>query len=298
MLGTAKTSGDIIMQWRAESLAALVAAGMIGAAPAVAASKHVTAEADAVFAAYTASTPGCAVGVEQAGKVLFAKGYGLADIDTGRPLTPDSKVYMASVSKQVAAMAVLLLVDDGKLRLTDPVRAIVPELPAYADRVTVGQLLNHTSGVRDYFTLGGLKGLPPTHPYTEGDVLGLLAQQKGLSFEPGTDFLYSNSGYVLLSIIVQRVSKHRLDDFARARMFTPLGMTGSRFQHDHTVAIAEKASGYQGAPTRWVQSNSYLDVVGDGGLYSSVDDMLKCSRTSTVQRWEPRRWQGCAPRPS
>lgn len=248
------------------------------ASAATAASSHVpelSARIDSIFAGYSAKGPGCAVGVERDGAVLFTKGFGAADIEVGRPLTPASRVYMASVSKQMAAMAALLLVEDGRLRLNDPVRKFIPELPAYADGVTVAQLLNHTSGVRDYFTLGALDGLGEDHPYTEGDVLRILARQQGLNFTPGSEFLYSNSGYVLVSIIVQRVSGQRLDDFARTRIFKPLGMAGSRFQHDHTAAIPDKANGYDRRGEQWRSSNSYLDVVGDGGLYSSVDDMLR-----------------------
>jgi CubicO group peptidase (beta-lactamase class C family) len=230
---------------------------------------------DPIFAAYTATTPGCAVGVERAGEALFTKGYGAADLDAGRPITPQSRFYMASVSKQVTAMAALLLVEDGKLRLSDPVRKHIPELPAYADGVTVAQLLNHTSGIRDYFTVGALSGFGDDHVYTEAGVLELLKRQQALNFAPGSEFLYSNSGYVLVSIIVQRVSGQRLDDFASKRIFIPLGMTASRFQHDHTAAVPDKANGHQRRGDQWRVANSNLDVVGDGGLYSSVDDMLR-----------------------
>jgi len=246
------------------------------AAPTVAApATDPSANIDSIFAGYTAGGPGCAVGVERSGKVIFEKGYGEADVEAARPLTPQSKVYMASVSKQVTAMAALLLVDDGRLRLSDPVRKFIPELPAYADGVTVAQLLNHTSGIRDYFAVGELDGFDEDHPYTEAGVLDILARQQALNFPPGSEFLYSNSGYVLVSIIVQRVSGQRLDDFARARIFAPLGMTGSRFQHVHTAAIPDMANGYRRRGERWIVYNSNLDVVGDGGLYSSVDDMLR-----------------------
>lgn len=230
---------------------------------------------DAIFASYAAAVPGCAVGVERAGKTLYAKGFGAADLQSGRALTPQSRVYMASVSKQVTAMAVLLLVQDGKLHLDRPIRDIIPELPAYASKVTIAQLLNHTSGIRDYFTLGTLSGLPGDHGYTEAEVLRLLSRQKGLNFEPGSEFLYSNSGYVLLSIAVHRVSGRTLNDFVRARIFTPLGMTHSLFQHDHNAPIPDKANGYELEDGHWIVSNSNLDVTGDGGIYSSVDDMLK-----------------------
>ncbi|MBY8821885.1 serine hydrolase domain-containing protein [Sphingomonas colocasiae] len=233
------------------------------------------AKVDAVFADYGPATPGCTVGVEQDGRTLLTRGYGAADLEAKRALTPTSSVYMASVSKQVTAMAVLLLVEDGKLGLDDRVRAILPELPAYADAVTVRQLLTHNSGLRDFFTLGALSGISNDHVYTEKDLIDLLGRQQGLDFAPDTDHLYSNSGYVALSMIVQRVSGQRLDDFARARIFTPLGMTQTRFQHDHNQPVPEKANGYVKSATGWALSNSNLDVVGDGGLYSTAGDMLR-----------------------
>lgn len=235
------------------------------------------ARVDALFAQYDAKTPGCTVGVERHGQTLLATGYGAADLKQGRSLTPRSSVYMASVSKQVAAMAVLLLVEDGRLQLGDNVRQFIPQLPEYAAPVTVRQLLTHTSGIRDYFTLGSLNGKQEEHVYTEADVLALLNRQQSLDFEPGSDFLYSNSGYVLLSMVVQRVSGSKLDDFARKRIFTPLGMTNTRFQHDHTVPVANKANGYVRGDGGWAVANSNLNVVGDGGLYSTVQDMLRWS---------------------
>ena len=266
--------GGFTKRWRALAGAMLWTTASV-ARTAAPPAPEVGARIDLIFAAYPSDAPGCAVGVERAGTLLFAKGYGAADVEAMRPFTPESKVYMASVSKQVTAMAVLLLVEDGRLRLTDPVRKYIPELPAYADEVTVAQLLNHTSGIRDYFTVGVFDGFGDDHVYTEAGVLDILAKQQALNFTPGSEFLYSNSGYVLASIIVQRISGQRLDDFARARIFTPLGMTGSKFQHIHTATIADKANGYERRGDRWQVSNSYLDVVGDGGLYSSVHDMLQ-----------------------
>lgn len=235
------------------------------------------ARVDEIFAKYNQTGPGCAVGVEQEGRILLAKGYGVADLDQGRPITPETRFYMASVSKQFTAMATLLLVEDGRLKLDDRVRTLIPELPPYAGSVTVRQLLTHTSGLRDFFTLAALSGMPDDHSFTEGDVLAILNKQAALDFEPGTDFAYSNSGYVLLSMIVHRVSGKPLDDFARERIFLPLRMTSSHFQHDHTRAVPDKANGYAKSGTTWVVSNSNLDVVGDGGLYSSLNDMLRWS---------------------
>ena len=229
---------------------------------------------DALFSTFNTTTPGCAVGVEKDGAPVFSKGYGMADLEHAVPITPKTMFYMASVSKQFTALTVLMLAKENKLALTDSVRKYVPELPAYADKITLYQLLTHTSGVRDYFALGALSGLPEDTAYSDDLVLRMLSRQTGLNFEPGTSFLYSNSGYVLLSIIVKRVAGRPLDEVARSHVFAPLGMNGTLFQHDHTGLIRDKAFGYDRRGDAWHASNSRLDVVGDGGLYSSIDDMF------------------------
>lgn len=179
---------------------------------------------DAIFKdVATNYAPGCAVGVARDDAPLVAKAYGMADLEHGVPLTPQSVFYMASVSKQFAAMAILLLERDGKLRLEDRAQTYIPELPDHASAVTIQQLLNHTSGLRDYLTLSEIAGNPSDFVITERDVLSMLARQTRLNFEPGAEHVYSNSGYVLLSIIVQRVSERPLDVFARDRIFCALG---------------------------------------------------------------------------
>jgi CubicO group peptidase (beta-lactamase class C family) len=235
------------------------------------------AAVDAIFSAFNATTPGCALGVAKNGTPVFSKGYGMADLEHAVPITPKSMFYMASVSKQFTALTVLMLARENRLALTDSVRKYVPELPAYADRITLYHLLTHTSGVRDYFTLGALSGLPDDTAYSDDLVLRMLSRQKGLNFDPGTRFLYSNSGYVLLSIVVKRVAGKPLDEVARSHVFAPLGMNQTLFQHDHSALIRNKAFGYDWRGT-WHASNSRLDVVGDGGLYSSIDDMLHWTR--------------------
>lgn len=233
-------------------------------------------DVDAIFRDYATTTaPGCAVGVARGTTPVFAKAYGLADLEHGVPLTPQSVFYMASVSKQFMALAVLLLEQDGKIRLDDRARQYVPELPDHASPIRIRQLLHHTSGLRDYLTLSALAGHPPDYVLTEHAVLQMLARQARLNFEPGAEHLYSNSGYVVLSIVVQRVTGRPLDEFARERIFAPLGMTRTRFQHDHAAPIPGRAAGYQRRGQAWRIANSPLDVVGDGGLYSTVDDMLR-----------------------
>lgn len=230
---------------------------------------------DALFSAFNATTPGCAVGVEKDGVPVFSKGYGMADLEHSIPITPKTMFYMASVSKQFTALTVLMLAKENKLALTDSVRKYIPELPPYADKITLYHLLTHTSGVRDYFALGALSGLAEDTAYSDDLVLRLVSRQKGLNFKPGTSFLYSNSGYVLLSIIVKRVAGRPLDAVARSHVFSPLGMNDTLFQHDHTALIRNKAFGYDRRGDAWHASNSRLDVVGDGGLYSSIDDMFR-----------------------
>jgi len=225
----------------------------------------------------SAEAPGCAVGAMRGETQLAARAFGAADLEHGVPLTTQSVFYMASVSKQFTALSILLLEREGKLRLDDAVRAHVPELPPHAGGVTIRQLLHHTSGLRDYLALSSLAGYPSDQVITERAVLGMLARQTRLNFEPGAEHLYSNSGYVLLSILVHRVSGRSLDTFARERIFTPLGMQNTRFQHDHTSPIRGRAIGYIRRNDGWRIANSMLDVVGDGGMYSTVEDMLRWS---------------------
>lgn len=253
----------------------LVLAVWLGAAPGVFAQDH-PPTLDTIFKDFaTDHSPGCAVGAARSDAPLAAKAYGMADLEHNIPLTPQSVFYMASVSKQFAALSILLLERDGKLQLDDRARTYLPELPDYAAGITIRQLLHHTSGLRDYLSLSGLAGNPPDQVITERNVLNALARQTRLNFEPGAEHLYSNSGYVLLSIIVHRVSGRPLDEFARERIFMPLGMRSTRFQHDHAAPIPGRAIGYVRRGSTWWIANSMLDVVGDGGMYSTVDDMLR-----------------------
>jgi CubicO group peptidase (beta-lactamase class C family) len=227
-----------------------------------------------VLAGIADDGPGCAIGVVEAGDTLFAGGRGLASLEYAVPITPASRFYLASVSKQVTALATLLAAESGALDLNGSVRRIISELPAHMDNVTVRHLLTHTGGVRDYFSLGFLSGRSAEQVYSDGDVLELVGRQRALNFAPGSEGLYSNSGYVLLSIAIARATGKRLDAFAREMIFAPLGMEASRFQHDHTAVVPDKAFGYEKRDGQWHVANCMLDVVGDGGMYSSLEDML------------------------
>jgi CubicO group peptidase (beta-lactamase class C family) len=231
---------------------------------------------DTVFAPFAShQSPGCAVGVTRNGSLVLAKGYGMADLEHDRPIAPDTRFYIASVSKQFTAMSIVLLARDGKLSLDDPIQKWVPEVPSFGPTITLRHLLNHTSGLRDYFTLLAVSGWPSDGQLTEKQFLELVGRQKSLNFMPGDEFLYSNTGYALLAIVVRRVSGQSLRDFAATRIFAPLGMTHTEFRDDHTALIPQRALGYQPSGSTYRISQPEFDVVGDGGVYSTVEDLAK-----------------------
>lgn len=238
---------------------------------------------DSIFAPYASTrVPGCAVGVARRGAVVLAKGYGMADLEHDAPITSESRFYLASLSKQFTAMAVVLLARDGRLSLDDSVRRYVPELPASASGVTLRHLLYHTSGLRDYFTLLAVSGWPSDGPLTERQFLDLIGRQKTLNFRPGDEFLYSNTGYALLASVVRRVAGVPLRDFAAERIFKPLGMTHTEFRDDHTIPIPQRAVGYQPSNGAFRLSEPGFDVVGDGGAYSTIEDLVKWDANFTA----------------
>lgn len=240
--------------------------------------REVVARVDSVFAAIDRTTsPGCAVAVYRDGAIAHARGYGMANLEYGIANTPRSVFDIGSTSKQFSAAAIALLAQDGRLSLDDDVRKHVPELPAYQRPVTIRHLLNHTSGLRDYLTLMSLQGVHFDGVTTDDDALALIVRQKATNFEPGREFLYSNSGYFLLSTIVQRVSGKSLADFARERIFEPLGMRDTHFHHDHTMVTPRRATGYAplGPDGGWRIDMSGFEQTGDGAVYTTVEDLLK-----------------------
>lgn len=231
---------------------------------------------DAVFSRYTAETPGCAVGVFENGRIAFEKGYGSANIEYGVPFTPTTPTIMGSVSKQFTAAAIALLAEQGRLSLDDDVRKYVPELPDYGKRITVAELVHHTSGIRDFWALVDAAGMRFDDGYTVGDVVALAARQRHLNFDPGTEYNYSNTGYVLLGVIVQRVTGKSLRQFEDEQIFTPLGMHSSQFHDDHNEPVRGRASAYSPvAGGGWRINVWNNDIVGQGGLMTTVEDLQK-----------------------
>lgn len=236
------------------------------------------AAVDEVFADYTkAGSPGCAVAVYRDGRISYTKGYGLANIEEDVPITPQTVFDIGSTSKQFTAASILLLEKDGKLSINDEVRKYIPELPDYGQKISILNLLNHTSGLRDYLTLMELAGINTDSVTTDEDALQIIARQKALNFAPGSDWLYSNTGYFLLSIIVKRVSGKTLREFAAENIFSPLGMTHTQYRDDHAALIANRALAYDPRENKggYTLDVSYFEQTGDGAVHTSVEDLLK-----------------------
>ena len=273
------------MRLRACHVVTLVIAGSIGLAAGFARGDSGDVElqrkVDQVFSAFDKpDSPGCALGVIRNGAFIYKKGYGAASLELGVPLTPQSVFYMGSVSKQFTAANVVLAAEQGFLSLDDDVRKYVPELPSYGKPITLREMLHHTAGLRDIFTLLDLAGRNAEDIHPTNELLDLVARQKALNFNPGDEFSYSNSNFFLMSVVIRRATGKPLSQFADENIFKPLGMTHTRFYDDHTLVVAGRVPAYeprQGGGFRIGWSTNF-DKVGDGGLMSSVDDLLLWDR--------------------
>ncbi|MCC6548336.1 beta-lactamase family protein [Candidatus Sumerlaeota bacterium] len=220
------------------------------------------------------SDPGCSVLVVDHGRRIFEKSYGVASLEDNIPATPETNYRIASVTKQFTAMAVLLLADKGMMSLDDSVRDHIPEMPAYAQPITIRHLLNHTSGLKDYEDLYD-KGI--TVPLLDADVVKLLAAQESGDFAPGEKYSYSNSGYAMLAIIVERVSGRKFAQFLHDEIFEPLGMRNSVAFEAGVSEVPHRAFGYkrEGAGWKFADQSMTSSVLGDGGIYTSLVDYAK-----------------------
>ena len=243
-------------------------------------SDDVRQQVDAVFERYDKPDwPGCALGVIRNGELIYDRGYGMANLEYGIPISSESIFRIGSTSKQFTAFSVLLLEEQGKLSLDDDIRTFLPELPDYGTPITIRHLIHHTSGLRDYLDLMDLTGRSDDDFYRDEDVINILARQKALNFLPGKEYLYSNSGYFLLSQIVRRVTGQTLRQFAAENIFRPLEMENTHYHSDHTHIVKNRASGYAPRKTGGFRiSMTTLDIIGDGGVYTSVSDLLLWDR--------------------
>lgn len=232
---------------------------------------------DRVFDAWrTTDSPGCALGVARNGRVIYERGYGMANLETGTPITPSSIFHVASVSKQFTAMAIMLLARDGKLSIDDDIRKYLPEIRDYGTPITIRHLLTHTSGLRDQWELLSLaRGRFEEDRITEADVMDIVPRQTALNFTPGSEYVYSNTGFTLLGVIVKRVSGKSLRDFADERIFKPLGMTSTHFHDDYTMLVPGRTSAYAPRAGGWRVSIPNYDTYGATSLFTTVGDLLK-----------------------
>jgi CubicO group peptidase (beta-lactamase class C family) len=265
------------------SLLPLLALAMLSGAPAAAIASTTTATGpqadrvaavDALMRDYDGHVPGASVLVLKDGEPLLRRSYGLADLDSGSAATPATNYRLASVTKQFTAASILLLAQDGKLSLDDPLKRWLPSLPKAADAVTLRQLLSHTSGLVDYeeHIPEGFAG-----QLHDADVLRILEGQDQTYFPPGSDYRYSNSGYALLALVVGRASGTDFASFLRERIFRPLHMDATVAHQDGADMVARRAYGYSLVDGRWQRTDQSQTsaVLGDGGIYSSIDDLAR-----------------------
>ena len=240
-----------------------------------------TDRVDKLFEAWdTQDSPGCVVGVIQDGDLAHVRAYGMADIAADSPLTPRSAFNVMSITKQFTATCIALLAQEHGISFEDDVRKYLPEIPDYGIPIRVRHLVHHTSGLRDYIHLVMLAGLDNRDPFSHSDALQIIARQRSLNFDPGTRHVYSNSGYVLLAEIVERVSGSSFGDFAEAHIFRPLGMKDSYMLdrdrpnnvHRATEYYLDAGGGFEEDPTNF-NAKGPAGAKGPGGLVTTLGDL-------------------------
>lgn len=227
--------------------------------------------------AYVGPGPGCAAAVSLNGETVFDMAFGLADLEFNVPNTSQTIFESGSVAKQFTAAALVLLQQEGKLSLDDPVKKYIPELPEYGSPLTIRHLLNHTSGIRDWGTVMSLTGAGRGDRVISQDLaLDVITHQRALDFTPGSEYSYSNSGYNLAAIIVERVSKQKFPAFVEERLFKPLGMKNSSWRDDYQHIVPGRAQAYSRQGTSpWRLNMPFMNVYGNGGMLTTVGDWMK-----------------------
>ncbi len=236
---------------------------------------EISNKVDAIFTQWDKSnSPGCALAVVQNGEIIYSRGYGMANLDYDLAIRPDSVFHIASISKQFTAFSIALLSKEGKLAIDDDIRKYLPEMPDYGDTITIRQMAHHTSGLRDQWELLSMAGWRENDLKTNGDVLYLASRQKELNFKPNDEYSYSNTGYTLLGIIVERVSGKSLREFTSEHIFKPLGMKNTHFHDDFEMIVKNRAYGYAPRPEGGYRiSIPLFDTVGASSLFTTVEDL-------------------------
>jgi CubicO group peptidase (beta-lactamase class C family) len=243
---------------------------------AVAQTPDLAAKVDEIFAEWRSlESPGCTVAVAEKGRTLLSRAYGMADLEHDIPITTSTVFEAGSVSKQFTAAAVLLLVQQGKLALSDDVRKYVPELPDYGKPIKIEHLIHHTSGLRDWGGIAWVQGWPRgTRIHTHAHMLDIASRQKELNYEPGTEYSYTNTGYNLLAVIVDRVSGQSFAELSKQLIFEPLGMKHTQWRDDFTRVVKGRAVAYVKEEDGFHSQMPFENVHGNGGLLTTSEDLL------------------------
>jgi len=241
-------------------------------------SKDVLAtQVDAVFSAWEQpGVPGGVVGIVKEGELVLAHAYGLASLEYGVPVTTETIFNVASVSKQFTAFSIILLAQEGKLSLKDDVRKYLPEVPDFGTTITIGHLMNHSSGLRNFQNLLAMAGWRDGDPMTNDDLLKYIPYQRELNFPPGSEYLYCNTGFNFMAEIVERVSGQSFQEFTKERIFEPLGMDHSEFREDLETVNPNTATSYDGSQEEgFRRPKPFWAYVGNGNLCTTVADLAK-----------------------
>jgi CubicO group peptidase (beta-lactamase class C family) len=239
--------------------------------------KSRSTEVDHIFAAFNTHTPGCAVGVAEHGTVALKAGYGMADLERGVPINADTVFESGSVAKQFTAMAILLLAQQGKLSLDDPMRKYLPELPDYGASLTIRHVLSHISGLREWRLVATFAGTPEgTYILDNQDLLRIASRQRALNFDPGTAYSYTNTGFNIATILIERALNNgtTFQEFTRQAIFEPLNMTHTRWRDDYRAVVPNRALAYAVRAGGWIQDTPVENIIGAGGMLSTVGDWL------------------------
>ena len=240
---------------------------------------------DRLLAPYDrADMPGMALGLVRDGALVLHRQAGMASLELGVPLGVDSCFRIASVSKQFTCAAILLLAAEGKLDVRDAARTYLPELAEFGAPLTIAHLMHNTSGLRDMLELMRLGGMDLSVPCTTEDLLAAIFRQRTLNFAPGSRYLYSNSNFLLLGVIVERIAGEALPGFLERRIFAPLGMSRTRMTPSTTAVVAGLATGYLPKDGGWVRAAHGFPLGGEGGLVSSVEDLALWARNCETGR--------------
>lgn len=232
-----------------------------------------------LFSRYADDAPGAQLAISRNGQVIYSAARGMANLEAGQKLTTTSKIEAGSVSKQFTAASILLLEQEGRLSRQDEVRKYVPELPDYGKPILIRHLINHTSGLRDWGSIAELTGWPRgTKAYNNEDALRIICQQRALNNNPGDEFIYSNSNYTLLTIIVQRVSRMSHAAFTRQNLFIPAGMKNTEWRDNYKRVVSGRAVAYGKSGADYYTNMPNEDSYGHGGLLTTAEDLLAWNR--------------------